>query len=101
MKTLILSIAILSTVLFSCQKEENIIHYKYAYIHQDNVQDSAKIKIVTTHLRPYKTILTTAEVNRELKQIRQNKPSYVLIDTLVLIDDNVNKELYKKLKNRI
>lgn len=101
MKTIIYTIAILSTVLFSCQKEDNTVYYKYAYVHQDNVQDSAKIKIVTTHLRPYKTILTSAEVSNELKQIRVNKPNYILIDTLVLIDDNVSKELYKKLKNRI
>ena len=100
MKTIILSIVILSTLL-SCQKEEKVIYYKYAYVHSANVQDSAKIKIVTTHLRPYKTILSNEEVNNELKQIRQNKPSYILIDTLVLINDNVSKELYKKLKNRI
>lgn len=96
MKTIILSIVIFSTLL-SCKKEENEILYKYAYIHEQSVKDSAKIKIVTTHLRPYKTILTDSEVNQELKQIRLNKPKYVLIDTLVLIDDNISKELYKKL----
>ena len=101
MKTIIYTIAILSTVLFSCQKEDKTVYYKYAYIHKDNVQDSSKIKMVTTHLRPYKTILTDAEINSELKQIRLNKPNYVLIDTLVLIDDNISKELYRKLKNRI
>lgn len=100
MKKLILSISILTTLL-SCQKEKNIIHYKYAYIHEYNVKDSAKIKRVTTHLRPYESILTTKEVSQELKKIRLNKPFYILIDTLVLINDNVSKELYKKLKNRI
>lgn len=95
MKKLILSIGIFTTLL-SCKKEETI-YYKYAYIHEYNLIDSAKIKRTTTHLRPYKTILTPEEINRELKQIRINKPKYVLIDTLVLIDDNVTNELYKKL----
>ena len=101
MKTIIYIIVILSTVLFSCQKEDNTVYYKYAYVNSANIEDSAKIKVITTHLRPYKAILSTEEVNQELKQIRQNKPSYVLIDTLVQINDNISKELYKKLKNRI
>lgn len=96
MKKLILSIGIFTTLL-SCQKEENIIYYKYAYVHEQSVKDSARIKIVTTHLRPYESILTDSQINQELKQIRLNKPKYVLIDTLVLIDNNISKELYKKL----
>lgn len=95
MKKLILSIGIFTTLL-SCKKEGTIF-YSYTYIHEYNLIDSAKIKRVTTHLRPYETILTLDQVNEELKQIRLNKPSYILIDTLVLIDDNVTKDLYKKL----
>lgn len=100
MKKLILSLSIFTTLL-SCKKE-NIVYYKYAYIHEQSVQDSARIKIITTHLRPYKTILTDSEINQELKQIRLNKPKYVLIDTLVMLENNnnLNNIMYNNLKKQ-
>lgn len=84
--------------LFSCKKESAEIIYKHAYILEANLLDSAKIKRINTNLHTFDHVLSVNEVNQELKEIRLKNTSDVIIDTLVLLDVNINNSLYNNLK---
>lgn len=87
--------------LFSCGKQDGVM-MKYAYITKDNIEYKSErgYEMVTTHLCPYESRLSSREVVVEQdrqKMLVEASGKLVLADTLVGVDVNVTKELFGKL----
>ena len=86
----------------SCNKEDEVIMMKYAYITKENVEYKSEkgYEMVTTHLCPYETRLFASEIVVEQdrqKSLVEAGGKLVLVDTLVGVDVNITGVLFSKL----
>lgn len=99
-KVILLILLILSSL--SCNKEDEVIMMKYAYITKENVEYKSEkgYEMVTTHLCPYETRLFYNEIIIEQDRQRllvEAGGQLVLVDTLVGADVNITGVLFSKL----
>lgn len=98
----ILLILLLVLSSLSCNKEDEVIMMKYAYITKDNVEYKSEkgYEMVTTHLCPYEKRLFYNEIIIEQDRQRllvEAGGQLVLVDTLVGADVNITGVLFSKL----
>jgi hypothetical protein len=98
-RVVLLGLLIMSMV--SCSKEEKVL-MKYAYITQDNIdyKNENGYGVITTHLCPVDVSISPSDIERERnnqKFLTETNSKKILADTLVSLDSDVTKSLFRKI----